>query len=189
MRIDVTVESLTQERVGAFFSYLNDHISDNGKDNAPLFLPISKNDLTLPKSVGDSFRNGQSISLGQLGWRRVFIAIDEKNHIIGHIDLRSHTENYTSHRALMGMGVHRDYRKMGLGSMLIESVVTWAKNDTNIERIDLWVLSENSPAIKLYKKLGFQKIGTVEDMFRIDDASLNYIMMTRKIERTVADND
>ena len=81
----------------------------------------------------------------------------------------------------MGMGVHRDYRQMGLGSLLIESIAEWAKNETTVERIDLWVLSENNPAIHLYKKLGFQKIGEVEDMFRIDGTSVSYIMMTKKI--------
>ena len=65
--------------------------------------------------------------------------------------------------------------------MLIESIVDWAKKETDIEQIDLWVLSENHPAIRLYNKLGFQKIGVVEDMFRIDGSALDYTMMAKKI--------
>ena len=182
MRNNLKIKPLSAEIIDDFFFYLNDHISDNGKANSPLFLPISRNDLSLPKSIVDSFRNGQSISIDQLGWRRVFIAVNEKNDIVGHIDLKSYNQNYTNHRAIMGMGVHRDCRKMGLGSLLVESVIEWAKRETAIERIDLWVLSENGPAIRLYNKLGFQKIGAVEDMFRIDGISCNYIMMTKNVE-------
>ncbi len=188
MSNDIEIKPLTAKKIDDFFYYLNDHISDNGKDNSPLFLPISRNDLRIPEELIDSFRDGQSVSIDKLGWRRVFIAINEKNDIIGHIDLKSHSQNYTSHRAVMGMGVHRDYRKMGLGYLLIKSIVSWAKNETAIEQIDLWVLSKNRPAIRLYNKLGFFKIGEIEDMFRIDGVSLDYIMMSKKIEKTVANN-
>ncbi|GAB5554844.1 MAG: GNAT family N-acetyltransferase [Saprospiraceae bacterium] len=177
----MNVKPLIAERIDDFITYLNDHISDNGKKNTPLFLPISRENLSLTMGMIDSFRDGQSVSINKLGWRRVFIAVNKKNEIIGHIDIKSHNQNYTNHRALMGMGVHRAHRKKGLGSLLIESMLDWVKNETIIERIDLWVLSENNPAIRLYSKLGFQKVGEIEDMFRIDDNSYNYIMMTKKI--------
>lgn len=181
MKSEIKIEPLIAERIDEFFVYLNDHISDNGENNASLFLPISKDDLNIPIELIDSFRDGHSISINKLGWRRVLIALNKKNKIIGHIDLKSHNQKYTNHRAVMGMGVHRNYRKDGLGGLLIESIMDWTKNETAIERIDLWVLSENNPAIRLYKKLGFEKIGEVEDMFRIDDSSHCYIMMTKKI--------
>ena len=183
MRNDIEIKPLTEDITAKFLFYLGDHISDNGKDNSPLFLPISKNDLSIPEALSSSFRDGQSISIDKLGWRRVFIAMNKKNEIIGHIDLKSHNQSYTSHRAVLGMGVHRDYRQMGLGCLLIESIISWVKDKTSIEQIDLWVLTENKPAIQLYNKLGFQKTGEVEDMFRIDGVSLNYKMMTKKIEK------
>ncbi len=130
------IKHLISERIDDFFVYLNDHISDNGKNNTSLFLPISKEDLNIPVELIDSFRDGQSVSINKLGWRRVLIAVNKKNEIIGHIDLKSHNQNYTNHRAVMGMGVHREYRKEGLGSLLIESILVWVKNETRIERID-----------------------------------------------------
>lgn len=181
MKSEIEIKHLAEERIDEFFLYLTDHISDNGKDNSSLFQPISRNNSSLPKGLTDSFKGGQSISIDQSGWRRVFVAVHKMSDIIGHIDLKSHPQNHTHHRALLGMGVHRDYRKMGLGKSLIETAVEWANNATAIESIDLWVLAGNRPAIQLYKKLGFQKIGEVEDMFRIDGNSLNYVMMTKKI--------
>lgn len=181
MKSEIEIKPLAEERIDDFFCYLTDHISDNGKDNSPLFQPISINNLSIPKGLVDSFKDGQSISMDKSGWRRAFIAVNKMNDIIGHIDLKSHSQTYTHHRALLGMGVHRDYRQLGLGKSLIETAIEWANNATAIESIDLWVLSANSPAIRLYKKLGFQTIGEVEDMFRIDGNSLNYVMMTKKI--------
>lgn len=178
-----TIKPLTSEETDQFLTYLNDHISDNGKNGTPLFLPISRSDLKLPASIADSFRQGQSISIDQPGWRRVFIALNEKEEIIGHADLKSHNQSYTGHRAVLGMGVDRNYRQMGLGRLLIETVENWARQTSTIDQIDLWVLSENGPAIRLYKKAGFRECGEVEDMFRIDGASHNYKMMAKRIDK------
>lgn len=181
MNREIKINPLPNQRIGDFLIYLNDHISDNGLRNTPLFLPISKEDLGIPMDLADSFKKGQLRPINTSGWRRVLIATNQKNEIIGHIDLKSHNQNYTEHRAVMGMGVHRAYRKIGLGSSLIESIFKWAKKEATIQHIDLWVLSKNIAAIQLYTKMGFQKIGEVEDMFRIDGNSHDYIMMTRKI--------
>ena len=181
MNLEIEIKPLLADQIDDFFDYLNDHILDNGKNNTPLFLPISREHLNLPPTLIDNFKDGQSISINKLGWRRVFIAINKQNEIVGHIDLKSHNQNYTYHRAIMGMGVHREYRKKGLGSLLIEYIFDWVKNESIIAQIDLWVLSENHTAIRLYDRLGFHKVGEVEDMFRIDNNSLNYIMMTKQI--------
>lgn len=181
MKSEIEIKPLPSEEFDDFFLYLNDHISDNGRDGTALFIPISQEHLSVSEELKTSFKNGQTIAVGESGWRRLFVARNKAGDILGHIDLKSHNQNYTEHRAVLGMGVHRDYRKIGLGKLLMETIFEWAKEETSIERIDLQVLSGNSPAIRLYKRLGFQQIGEVEDMFRIDGASLSYIMMTKYI--------
>ena len=79
------------------------------------------------------------------------------------------------------MGVHRNYRKLGLGQLLIEYLINWIKTNSSIEYLDLCVLSNNKPAIRLYKRLGFQTIGETKDMFRIDGVTYNYTMMTKQV--------
>jgi len=178
---DVKIEPLISNAIDDFFEYLTDHVSDNGKNNMPLFLPISKEDLALPPKLIDGIRVGQWTAVHEPGWRRVLIASNKKNEIIGHIDLKSHEHSYAHHRAVLGMGVHRAHRKRGLGSLLIETLLDWTKKEAKLEWIDLQVLSENTPAIRLYNKMGFHKVGEIEDMFRIDGNSHNYLMMTKKI--------
>ena len=181
MTSDVHIKPLMISDIEQFFLYLDDHISDNGRDDSPLFLPISRNDLSLSKALITKFKKGLKTSIGELGWRRGLLAMNTEDQIVGHIDLRSDVQKYTAHRAILGMGVHRDYRKMGIGRLLIQSVTDWALKESTIERVDLWVLSNNLPALKLYQKLDFKIIAEVEDLFRIDGVSQNSTMMTKKI--------
>jgi ribosomal protein S18 acetylase RimI-like enzyme len=55
--------------------------------------------------------------------------------------------------------------------------------NTALEWIDLQVLSENKPALQLYARMGFELVGEIADMFRIDGRSFAYTTMTRKVAR------
>jgi ribosomal protein S18 acetylase RimI-like enzyme len=166
-----------------FFAYLDDHLSDNGKNGTALFQPLSATDSRFPADKRIAFSSGLATPYGQPGWRHAWIALDAHNAIAGHVDLRARPERYTGHRALLGMGVHRDHRREGLGLRLIHVAIGWARSCTAIEHIDLEVLSSNAAALALYQKAGFHKIGEYEDMFRIDGASLSYTLMTASLVR------
>lgn len=177
------INPLSLDQLPVFLEYLQDHISDNGKDGAPRFLPIPRSPKKLPDSLQTSLRTGHATPAGSLGWRRVLVATDEHGRFMGHIDLASLNKENTSHRAMLGMGVHRDHRKKGLGQKLVAAVVDWAKQETKVEHIDLLVLSTNTAAIALYRKMGFEEYGRHMDKFRIEGESLNTIMMTLNIRK------
>ena len=171
----------TQKELVNFFPYLNDHLSDNGIGNTTLFQPMSKSESKLTDSMRLRFSDGINTDLGLPGWRRLWVAIDDNKNVVGHIDIRSHPENHTDHRALLGMGVDRTTRKQGLGKRLIQSMLEWVSNESSIEYIDLWVLSNNIAAKTLYSRTGFEKRGEIVDMFRIDDVSLSYTLMSKAV--------
>ena len=179
--VEMEIRPLEAQEFEAFFSYLNHHLSDNGRNGTPLFQPVSRNESRFPREKEAGFTEGLIVPVGEPKWRRAWIAVGEDEEIFAHIDLRAHPEPYTEHRALLGMGVRRDFRGKGLGKRLIEKIELWATNSTNIERIDLWVLSNNVPAIGLYKNSGYRKLGEVEDMFRIDGISEPYTLMSKCI--------
>jgi ribosomal protein S18 acetylase RimI-like enzyme len=179
--VENEIRLIAPRELEKFFIYLNDHLSDSGKEGSPLFQPLSRNNSRLPKEKEESFSKGLSIPVGQVGWRRVWIAVDQNEEILGHIDLRAHTDQYIEHRALLGMGVDRKYRRVGLGKRLIETVTSWAVSETAIEWVDLWVLSGNTAAVHLYESTGFHRLGEVDDMFRIDGASEANTLMTKGI--------
>ncbi len=175
------IAPLQTEEISDFLTYLNDHLSDNGAIGAPLFQPLGRRESTVPASMKESFVSGLACPLDQLGWRRVWVATAGGGAIAGHIDLRSHREKHTLHRALLGMGVDRNHRRMGVGGILMGTALQWAQREAGLEFIDLQVLAQNHAAIRLYEKSGFTRVGEMVDMFRIDGNSYNYTHMCKKL--------
>jgi len=58
---------------------------------------------------------------------------------------------------LWGMYVRPEYRGLGLGRMLVEAVVEHARE--RVELLQLFVVSDNLPARRLYESLGFVEYG------------------------------
>ncbi|SEO58176.1 Acetyltransferase (GNAT) family protein [Duganella sp. CF517] len=176
-----SIEQLTPADFDHFLAYLNDHLSDNGRDGTGYFQPLSRDDARFPADKADAFRAGLRIDVGAPGWRRVWVARDAAGGIAGHIDLRGHAERYAAHRCLLGMGVDRGQRKAGLGGRLIAHAQSWARESARLEWIDLQVLSSNAAAINLYLRNGFQKTGEVDGMFHIDGQRFSYTGMSKRL--------
>jgi ribosomal protein S18 acetylase RimI-like enzyme len=93
---------------------------------------------------------------------------------------------FAEHRCLLGMGVDRGHRKIGIGESLIEHAEEWAKASALLEWIDLQVLSSNTTAVRLYERLGFQRTGEISDMFRIDGQSFSFTSMAKPVRKVNA---
>lgn len=59
---------------------------------------------------------------------------------------------------IMNVAVHPDYRKLGIASKLLSSLITLCKN-LNCSKINLEVKASNIPAQNLYKKFSFVENG------------------------------
>jgi ribosomal protein S18 acetylase RimI-like enzyme len=183
-----SADSLTIRPAGTadmapFFAYLDDHLRDNGADGTPLFQPVAPGQPRLPAGLRIAFIKGIDIPVGQAGWRRLWLAIAPGGDIAGHIDLRGRPEPAATHRAMLGMGVHRVWRRRGLGRRLLATAAGWARAETDIEWIDLEVLADNVPACALYARAGFTTVARVADMLRIADASHDLSYMTFKLRQ------
>ncbi|MYN47160.1 GNAT family N-acetyltransferase [Pseudoduganella sp. FT93W] len=182
----VLLDGLRIRPVGAqefddFLRYLNDHLSDNGASGQPYFQPMSRSQSRIPAELAQAFRQGLELPLGAPGWRRLWVAQAADGRPLGHIDLRARPEPPAAHRCLLGMGVDRKARRMGLGQLLINHARQWARSEAGLEWIDLQVLSVNLPAIQLYQRCGFVMTGELHDMFRIDGLSLAFTSMSLKL--------
>jgi putative acetyltransferase len=72
--------------------------------------------------------------------------------------LQRHEYN-RSHSAHVGIMVHADYQGMGIGSALMEAALDLALNWLGLTRLQLEVYPDNTRAIRLYEKLGFEVEG------------------------------
>jgi ribosomal protein S18 acetylase RimI-like enzyme len=175
-----TIRKTVRDDLAVFFPYLNDHLSDNGSDGTALFMPLPRSESRFSIEKEAAFRLGMETPVGQPGWRRGWLALAPDGSIAGHIDLRSRPEKMSAHRALLGMGVHRDFRQQGLGAAMLEVATAWAR-EQELDWIDLEMLSGNGPARQLYLRAGFCVVGEMADTFRIDGVSLGYTFMSKRI--------
>ena len=175
----ISIEPIDTAQFDEFLNYLDDQLSDNGKGGTPYFAPLAQGDPRLPPDKVAAFRDGLQLPVGSRGWRRAWVARSPNRQLIGHVDLRSHKERYAEHRCLLGIGVHRDHRRLGLGAILIAHAENWALANTALEWIDLQVFSANESAVRLYLRSGFTKIGEVTEMFKIDGRAFSETTMTK----------
>ena len=179
--MNLTIEPLRDQDLEEFFSYLEVHLKESGVNGTPLFMPQSRSQSGLRQEVRAAFADGLGIHVGEPKWRRAWVYRDVSERIAGHVDLRARPEANTGHRALLGMGIDRPLRGKGIGRALLEHALQWAKATSLIEVIDLDVLEQNEPALKLYRKAGFEMIGRIDDMFRIDGQPEAYVMMAKRL--------
>jgi GNAT superfamily N-acetyltransferase len=131
--MQATIRQALEADLAPFFAYLDDHLRDNGTDGAPLFQPIGREQPRLPAGLRIGFIKGIEIPVGQPGWRRLWIALGPTGDIAGHIDLRARPEPSATHRAMLGMGVHRAWRRRGLGQQLLAHALAWARGKVVLE--------------------------------------------------------
>ena len=82
------------------------------------------------------------------------------------------------HRGSLGMGLTPGYRRQGIGSRLLESVLTQAKA-FGLEKVGLSVYSTNKAAIALYQKFGFEPEGYIKHYRKLDGQYFDCIMMAK----------
>jgi RimJ/RimL family protein N-acetyltransferase len=83
--------------------------------------------------------------------------LDEE--ITGLLFFMPNTKKKNSHTGEFGVSVHPDVQRQGIGKLLIETLLAWAKENVRIEKVCLNVFATNTHAVKLYEHLGFKEEG------------------------------
>ena len=65
------------------------------------------------------------------------------------------------------MGMLKDYRSKGLGTLLLQTAVKWSRKNPIIEKLWLQIIADNAPAIQLYKKMGFVEEGRQKNFIKV----------------------
>ena len=84
-----------------------------------------------------------------------------------------------AHRCGMSIALYQEYWGCGIGSIMLETALRYAK-EVGYEQVELEVVSSNTKAIKLYEKYGFKKYGTKPDNMKYSDgsyASMDWMMV------------
>jgi putative acetyltransferase len=90
-----------------------------------------------------------------------FVALID-DQVVGHSGIRIESNPRRKHAASIGMIVHEDFRKKGVGKALLETMIEMADNWLSLKRIELEVYTDNEAAVSLYKRFGFEIEGTAK---------------------------
>ena len=99
--------------------------------------------------------------LGEAGDQIYGLVACVQGEIVGHAALNLNP-GYPrrKHAASIGMAVHDKWHSRGVGTALMKHLIEIADKWLNISRLELSVYTDNEPALRLYKKVGFQVEGT-----------------------------
>lgn len=89
------------------------------------------------------------------------VAENDRGEIVGLLNFNNGSRRRTSHAGSFGMNVSAAWRDLGLGSVLLEKFLGWARANNELERIGLCVHANNVRAIALYRKMGFREEGRI----------------------------
>jgi len=106
--------------------------------------------------------------------------------VVGHLGLGTEPGRpRRKHVGEVGMSVHDDFQGRGIGTALLKAAVDMADNWLNLLRLELTVFIDNEPAVRLYKKCGFEIEGTLRNhSFRAGQYVDVYFMARLKPEQT-----
>jgi RimJ/RimL family protein N-acetyltransferase len=105
----------------------------------------------------------------------VYYAIND-NQVVGWCDVFPEDNPRQNHRGELGMGLLPEFRGKGLGSKLLTSVLTHAKQ-FGLEKVELNVYTTNLPGIALYKKFGFEQEGLIKKYRKLDGQYFDCLAM------------
>lgn len=91
----------------------------------------------------------------------LLLAFDGSN-CIGAASIKGNEEYRIEHIGEVGIFILKDYWSLGIGSILMEELIDYAKVVGCFKRLELTVQARNIPAIHLYQKFGFVKEGTLK---------------------------
>ncbi len=89
--------------------------------------------------------------------------------IIGNISVNGSQRNMAAHTACIGIGLLREWRNKGVGSILFNSVIEWAKKNSQLEILWLETYATNKEGMTLYKKYGFEQDGIQKNFIKLSD--------------------
>ncbi|MFX1487199.1 MAG: GNAT family N-acetyltransferase [Promethearchaeota archaeon] len=86
------------------------------------------------------------------------------------------------HCGELGMTVKRQYWGRGIGTLMLDVAIAWARDTHIIKKINLRVRTDNTRAISLYEKKGFLKEGTIRKEIFIDGKYYDHHWMSLELD-------
>lgn len=97
--------------------------------------------------------------------------------IISIASITSSPKARTKHVGTLGIVIAEEHCGFGLGRILMDELIEWAKLNGTTKRIHLVTREDNAKAIELYKKVGFKEEGLLQQDTYINGVYYNTLIM------------
>ena len=105
-----------------------------------------------------------------------FLVVLHKGEIISTAGFNGSGLKRVNHRISIGMSVLKEYQNMGIGTLVMRSLIKRAR-ELNKTKMELEVRVDNESAIHLYDLFGFEVEGTIKNGFFVDSKYIDLLLM------------
>ena len=102
-------------------------------------------------------QQGDSLSSGKL----TLYAFDDYDRAVGCVELYNYDP--INRRAAVGIVVSNEYRHLGLGSQMVQSLTRFCQENTSLRQIYADIAATNTPSIHIFQKAGYLHCATLHD--------------------------
>ena len=101
--------------------------------------------------------------------------------IVGTSEITFLHSSKTSHRAVLGIAIQKDFWNLGIGSAMFEILLEAAERHKGTEIAELEFISGNGRGKALYEKFGFRVISVKPNVFKLQDGSYQDMYYMQKV--------
>ena len=116
---------------------------------------------------------------------RLLIVAETRDELVGMLDFYNGSRRRIVHRGSFAMSVKREWRKLGIGTLLLSTLLDWAARNPIIYKVGLSVLADNLGAIELYRKMGFIEEGRRRCEIRMESGEFKDDVLMYKMVKPV----
>lgn len=99
----------------------------------------------------------------------LYLVAEAQGQLAGLADCRGETRRRRRHAVTLGLAIDPAWQGRGIGRALTRQVLDWARGHPDIGRVELNVHAANTPALALYRSLGFIEEGRRRAALKYDD--------------------
>lgn len=112
----------------------------------------------------------------------ILLVAEFQGELIGNIDITGNQRSKMFHTGMLGMGIKAAWRNQGLGKILINSALDWARYSSPLEIIWLEVYASNDLGYSLYQNTGFEINGRIKNFFKEETGYIDKVQMYQRIK-------
>jgi RimJ/RimL family protein N-acetyltransferase len=163
--------------------------------DAQALIDLSRSLLEEREAIVTTFEESLMSEAQEVAWlqsyatdsQKIVLVAEVAGSIVGMLDFQNGARKRLAHQSEFGMSVLKEWRGIGVGKALLQALIDWCAENSDIVQIRLAVFSNNEPAIHLYDSLGFVQEGRLMNQAHMKDGSFcDLLLMVKSIKKTLA---